>query len=107
MQQMILVSLLLLSQTKKSSSTICFEDPEECLKNNIGVVTQNVTENSISSNSSNESEFDEYEVNDYDEFEDGDIGVRSSYVTGRYCFTSFGYGNGYSGTCQFSNMCRG
>ena len=98
MLPIILISLSLLFHHSESSPTICFGDPEECLKNNIGVVKKNESVNTISSNSSEyESDYDDYDEND------DEVGVRSSYVTGRYCFASYGY----SGTCQFSYKCRG
>ena len=96
MIQTIFVSPLFLSPISESNSSICFGDPVECFKNGIGVVTQNKTKNIC-----------EYETDhdEYDEYEDIDdkIGVRSSYVTGRYCFAS----DGYPGSCQFSYKCRG
>ena len=92
-----LVFLTILVHVSESKPTVCFGDPVECLKNNIGVIKQNRTEDIISSN------YHGYETDyDEDENENDEIGVRSSYVTGRYCFAS----DGYSGTCQFSSKCR-
>ena len=95
-----LVFFTFLLHVSQPKPTVCFGDPVECLKNNIGVVKQNRTEDFKLSN-----DYDyetDYDNDDSDEYEDDEIGVRSSYVTGRYCFAS----DGYSGTCKFSSKCR-
>ena len=86
---------MILSLIFKNVVSICFPDEDliECMK-------KKYRNNSIENIESTEVN----DADDYEYYDDNgtDVVVRSSMITGRYCFATAGY----SGTCRYSKHCR-